>query len=221
MSEELWARIDHYFARELLVEDAVLNQALAANAAAGLPAIDVSPLQGKFLYLLSRLMGARRILEIGTLGGFSTIWLARALPVDGGLISLELEEKHARVARANITAAGLGDRVEVKVGPALESLVQLGLNRTHPFDLVFIDADKVNTLAYFEHAVGLCRPGAVIVADNVVRKGQITESNSEDTSVQGMRHFIEALSKDPRVEASALQTVGVKGYDGFIIIRVR
>lgn len=221
MSEELWARIDHYFARELLAEDAVLNQALAANAAAGLPLIDVSPLQGKFLYLLARLMGARRILEIGTLGGFSTIWLARALPVDGGLISLELEEKHARVARANITAAGLGDRVEVKVGPALESLVQLGLNRTHPFDLVFIDADKVNTLAYFEHAVDLCRPGAVIVADNVVRKGQITESNSEDISVQGMRRFIEALSKDLRVEASALQTVGVKGYDGFIIIRVR
>jgi predicted O-methyltransferase YrrM len=221
MSEELWTRTDHYLAGELLPEDPVLDQTLALNAAAGLPAIDVSPLQGKFLYLLARLMGTRRILEIGTLGGFSTIWLARALPVDGGLISLELEEKHARVARANIAAAGLADRVEVKVGPALESLVQLSLNRTHPFDLVFIDADKVNTLAYFEHAVGLCRSGAVIVADNVVRKGQITESNSEDVSVQGMRRFIEALSKDRRVEASAVQTVGVKGYDGFIIMRVR
>lgn len=220
MNEDLWVRTDHYLAGELLSEDPVLDRALAANAAAGLPAIDVSPLQGKFLYLLAKLIGARRILEIGTLGGYSTISLARALPVDGGVITLELEEKHARVARANIAAAGLLDRVEVRVGPALDSLVQLGLHRTHPFDLVFIDADKVNTLAYFEHAIGLCRPGAVIVADNVVRKGQITESKSEDVSVQGMRRFIDALSRDRRIEASALQTVGLKGYDGFILIRV-
>ncbi|MEO6995144.1 MAG: O-methyltransferase [Lacunisphaera sp.] len=220
MSEGLWARADRYFAGELLSDDPVLDQALAANAAAGLPAIDVSPLQGKFLYILAKLIGARRILEIGTLGGYSTISLARALPVDGCLVSLELEEKHARVARSNIAAAGLADRVEVKVGPALDSLVRLSLDRTHPFDLVFIDADKVNTLAYFEHAIGLCRSGAMIIADNVVRQGQITEAKSEDVSVQGMRRFIDALSRDQRIEASALQTVGVKGYDGFIIIRV-
>ncbi|HEY4247741.1 MAG TPA: O-methyltransferase [Lacunisphaera sp.] len=220
MSEELWARTDHYLAGELLPDDPVLDRALAANAAAGLPAIDVSPLQGKFLYLLAKLMGARHILEIGTLGGYSTIWMARALSVDGGVISLELEEKHAQVARANIAAAGLADRVEVKVGPALESLVKLSSKRTQSFDLVFIDADKVNTLAYFEHAIGLCRSGAVIVADNVVRKGQITEEKSEDISVQGMRRFVDALSKDRRIEASALQTVGVKGYDGFIVMRV-
>ena len=172
------------------------------------------------MYLLAKLHGSRRILEIGTLGGYSTICLARALPVDGKLISLELDEKHARVARQNIAAAGLAERVEIRVGPALESLARLQAERLAPFDFVFIDADKPNTGPYFERAMELCRSGSVIIGDNVVRKGLLADPTSKDANVQGMRRFIDTVSEDARVEATTLQTVGAKGYDGFTLIRV-
>jgi predicted O-methyltransferase YrrM len=218
--DKLWAAVDQYLAEKLLPEDPVLKCAIDRNTAAGLPAIDVSALQGRFLYLLAKLHGSRRILEIGTLGGYSTICLARALPAGGKLISLELEEHHARVARENIRDAALTDRVEIRIGPALESLARLQAEKAGPFDFVFIDADKPNTAPYFERAMELCRPGSVIVADNVVRKGGLADSASKDANVQGMRRFMDTVSKDPRVEASTLQTVGAKGYDGFTLIRV-
>lgn len=220
MSESLWKNVDQYLAEKLLTPDAVLSQVVTRNAAAGLPAIDVSPLQGKFLHLLAKIQGARRILELGTLGGYSTIWLARALPADGKLVTLELEEKHARVARENLSAAGVSERVEIRTGPALESLARLQAERAEPFDLVFIDADKINTAAYFEQSVKLCRSGSVIVADNVVRKGLLCNAASQDANVQGMRRFMDAVAKHPQVDATTIQTVGVKGYDGFTLIRV-
>lgn len=220
MDDKLWTRVDHYLAEKLVPDDSTLKTAIERNTAAGLPAIDVSALQGRFLYLLAKLHGAQRILEIGTLGGYSTICLGHALPEDGKLISLELEERHARVARQNIAAAGLAERVEIRVGPALESLARLRAEKAEAFDFVFIDADKPNTAPYFEHAMELCRPGSVIIADNVVRKGQLIDAASKDANVQGMRRFIDAVSKDSRVEATTLQTVGAKGYDGFTLIRV-
>lgn len=220
MDEKLWSAVDNYLAENLLPADAALKNAIERNTAEGLPAIDVSAMQGQFLYLLAKLHGARRILEIGTLGGYSTICLARALPAEGKLISLELEEKHARVARENIAAAGLAERVEIRVGPALESLARLQAEKSAPFDFVFIDADKPNTGPYFEHAMKLCRSGSVIIADNVVRKGLLADAASKDANVQGMRRFIDIVSKDSRVEATTLQTVGAKGYDGFTLIRV-
>jgi predicted O-methyltransferase YrrM len=204
-----------------LTEDAVLSQVVAKNAAAGLPAIDVSPLQGKFLHLLAKIQGARRILELGTLGGYSTIWLARALPADGKLISLELEEKHAQAARENLSAAGVSERVEIRVGPALGSLARLQTEGSQPFDFVFIDADKINTAAYFEQSLKLCRSGSVIVADNVVRKGQLPDAASQDANVQGMRRFMDAVAKHPQADATTIQTVGAKGYDGFTLIRMK
>jgi predicted O-methyltransferase YrrM len=220
MSETLWKNVDQYLAEKLLAEDSALAQVVERNTSAGLPAIDVSPLQGKFLHLLAKIQGARRILELGTLGGYSTIWLARALPSDGKVITLELEEKHARVARENLANAGIFERVEIRVGPALDSLTRLQAEHQAPFDFVFIDADKVNTAAYFEGAVKLCRPGSVIVADNVVRKGQICDGASQDANVLGMRRFMEAVAKHPRVDATTIQTVGAKGYDGFTLIRI-
>src|SRR6185437_10847643 len=220
MDDKLWKSVDDYLAEKLLPEDPALKGAIERNTAEGLPAIDVSALQGRFLYLLARLHGARRILEIGTLGGYSTICLARALPADGKLISLELEEKHARVARQNIIAAGLTERVEIRVGPALESLTRLQAEKAGPFDFVFIDADKPNTGPYFERAMEMCRSGSVIIADNVVRKGLLADAMSKDANVQGMRRFIDTVAKDRRVEATTLQTVGAKGYDGFTLIRV-
>jgi len=220
MDDKLWKSVDDYLAEKLLPEDPALKGAIERNTAEGLPAIDVSALQGRFLYLLARLHGARRILEIGTLGGYSTICLARALPADGKLISLELEEKHARVARENIEVAGLTERVEIRVGPALESLTRLQAEKAGPFDFVFIDADKPNTGPYFERAMEMCRSGSVIIADNVVRKGLLADAMSKDANVQGMRRFIDTVAKDRRVEATTLQTVGAKGYDGFTLIRV-
>ncbi|HXS67334.1 MAG TPA: O-methyltransferase [Candidatus Polarisedimenticolia bacterium] len=220
MDDKLWKSVDDYLAEKLLPEDPALKGAIERNTAEGLPAIDVSALQGRFLYLLARLHGARRILEIGTLGGYSTICLARALPADGKLISLELEEKHARVARENIEVAGLTERVEIRVGPALESLTRLQAEKAGPFDFVFIDADKPNTGPYFERAMEMCRSGSVIIADNVVRKGMLVDAASKDANVQGMRRFIDTVAKDRRVEATTLQTVGAKGYDGFTLIRV-
>ncbi|MBX9795882.1 O-methyltransferase, partial [Sphingomonas sp.] len=207
-----WARVDDYIAGRLLGEDAVLAAALAANAAAGLPPIDVSATQGKMLHLFARSMNARRILEIGTLGGYSTIWLARALGAGGALVTLELEPHHADVARANIARAGLADRVTIHVGAALDSLA--ALPRT-PFDLVFIDADKENGANYVRAALdGLTRPGSVIIVDNVVREGAVIDPADPDPRVIGTRALFDYVSAEPRLTATAVQTVGAKKWDG-------
>ncbi|WP_433507251.1 O-methyltransferase [Pseudonocardia halophobica] len=212
---DVWGRVDRYLEAALLPEDPVLGATLARNAEAGLPAIDVSPTQGRFLHLLARIAGARRILEIGTLGGYSTIELARALPVDGMLVTCEYSPDHAAVARANLEHAGLADRVEIRVGAALDTLPTL----EGPFDLVFVDADKQNNAAYLDHAVRLGRPGTVIVVDNVVRAGRVLTGG--DPPTDGTRRMFAALEKDDRLEATAVQTVGAKGYDGFVLARVR
>ena len=208
-----YRRVDDYLAGLLVGEDPALDAALAANAAARLPSIDVSPLQGKLLHLLARMAGARRILEIGTLGGYSTIWLARALPEGGRLVSLEAALAHAEVARANIAHAGLAERVEVIVGPALETLPDL----RGPFDMVFIDADKRANPDYLGWALRLSRPGTVIVCDNVVRDGAIADAASTDPGVVGTRRFFDLLASDPRLAGTAIQTVGSKGWDGFAL----
>jgi predicted O-methyltransferase YrrM len=220
MSSELWGEVDRYLADQLIPPDAALAAALESSAAAGLPAINVSPNQGKLLHLLARLHGARRVLEVGTLGGYSTIWLARALPAGGQLITLEADAKHADIARANIARAGLGDVVELRLGPALETLPQLAAESHAPFDLIFIDADKPSTPEYFAWALKLSRRGSLIVVDNVVRKGAVADPASDDPSVRGMRRFFEMLAAEPRVEATAIQTVGGKGYDGFALALV-
>jgi predicted O-methyltransferase YrrM len=214
-SQETWSAVDDYLVKLLLPPDEALDAALKASVDAGLPQIAVSPAQGKFLHLLAKIRGAKKILEIGTLGGYSTIWLARALPSDGKLITLEYAAKHADVAKANIKRAGLSDKVEVIVGKAIESLPTL-VDRG-PFDLIFIDADKVSTSSYFEWAVKLSKSGSVIVVDNVVRKGAIIDAKSTDENVRAIRTFNELLSKEKRVTATTLQTVGSKGYDGFAI----
>ncbi len=220
MNEATWKQVDSYLAAALVPAEAVLESALAANAQAGLPAIDVSPVQGKFLFLLAQMLSARRILEIGTLGGYSTIWLARALPADGLVVTLEYEPRHAEVARTNLARAGFEKKVRIVVGKALETLPQVAAEYREPFDLVFIDADKINTPEYFEWAMRLSRPGTVIVVDNVVRKGEVANAASSDASVQGMRRLVAALANDRRIDATGLQTVGTKGYDGFIVVRV-
>jgi len=204
----------------LVPSDEALDLALAASTEAGLPAINVAPNQGKFLSLLASIQGAKNILEIGTLGGYSTIWLARALPKDGRLVTLELDPKHAGVARSNLARAGLGELVSIRVGPALETLPQLAAEGLPPFDFVFIDADKQSIPEYFEWALKLTRVGSVIVVDNVVRKGAVIDQATTDPNVQGVRRFNELLAKTSRVSATAVQTVGSKGYDGFALIRV-
>lgn len=214
MNERTWAEVDNYFARLLVAADPVLEETLAASATAGLPVQQVSALQGQLLYLLATMIRATRILEIGTLGGYSTIHLARALPDYGRLITLEASARHAAVAIANLTSAGLSDRVDVVVGDALETLATLG---TEPFDLVFLDADKAGNPDYLEWSLHLTRPGSVIVADNVVRGGDVLDSASIDPSIVGTRRFAELLGAEPRVAATAIQTVGAKGYDGFAI----
>ncbi|HYZ37759.1 MAG TPA: O-methyltransferase [Pseudonocardiaceae bacterium] len=229
MSRRQWEAVDDYFTSALIDTDPetddALHAALAASDAAGLPAIAVSPTQGKLLNMLATLINARRILEIGTLAGYSTIWLARALPPDGRLISLESEPRHAEVARANIAKAGLADVVDVRIGPALDTLPQLRQElydgRAEPFDLVFIDADKEHNADYFSAAVGLTRPGGVIIVDNVVRGGEVINARSDNSAVQGTRRCIETISTTPSVSATAIQTVGVKGYDGFAIAIVK
>jgi predicted O-methyltransferase YrrM len=220
MNKEVWTRVDQYLAGELLAPDPVLDAALQSSEAAGLPAINVSPTQGKLLQMLARLCGARRILEIGTLAGYSTIWLGRALPADGRLITLEADEKHAAVARANIARAGLDDVVEIRIGIALESLPAIAAESRAPFDFIFIDADKVNTPEYFTWALRMSRPGSLIVVDNVVRDGAVVDAATPDPSVRGMRRFFDALKREPRVTATAVQTVGAKGYDGFAVVLV-
>jgi predicted O-methyltransferase YrrM len=213
MSEQVWCDVDGYVGGLLVGPDPALDAALAANAAAGLPAIDVSPAQGKLLHLLARATGARRILEVGTLGGYSTIWLARALPADGRLVTLEVDPRHARVARENLARAGLDGVVEVLDGPALQTLPGLA----GPFDLVFVDADKPSNPEYFQHALRLSRPGSVIVVDNVVRGGRLLAADADDAAVQGNRRLVELLAAEPRVAATVLQTVGAKGHDGFAL----
>ncbi|MBS1966821.1 MAG: O-methyltransferase [Chloroflexi bacterium SZAS-1] len=217
MSQEQWTAVDDYITARLIPPDPVLEAALAATAAAGIPMINVAPNQGKLLYVLAVAHGARTILEIGTLAGYSTIWLARALPADGRLITLEYEPKHAEVARANIARAGLAAQVEVRVGAALDTLPQLAAEDAGPFDLVFIDADKVNSVAYFNWALKLTRLGSLIIIDNVVRDGKVIDAASRDVSVQGVRALYEALAAEPRVAATAVQTVGSKGYDGLAV----
>lgn len=218
-SQELWTTVDEYLIQQLNLADDALDAALRKCEAAGLPAIGVSACQGKLLQLLVRMQGAQRVLEIGTLGGYSTIWMGRALPTDGRLITLEHNPDHASVAEANLTRAGLSEIVNVLVGPALATLPTLVDHE--PFDFVFIDADKVNTAAYFDWAVKLSRAGSVIVVDNVVRKGAVIDADSDDENVQGMRRFLDGVSSDSRVAASCIQTVGTKGHDGFMIARVR
>ncbi|MEC3973687.1 O-methyltransferase [Amycolatopsis sp. H20-H5] len=215
MTQELWSQVDDYLG-VLVPFDPVLDAATKAAEAAGLPGIAVSPTQGKFLHLLARMTGARSILEIGTLGGYSAIWLARALPADGHLVTLEYDPKHAEVARANIAAAGFADRVEVRIGKALETLPSV----EGPFDLAFIDADKVNNPAYFTAALALSHPGSVIVVDNVIRDGRVADAASTDPNVLGIRKMHDLIAAEPRVDATALQTVGTKGYDGLTIALV-
>jgi predicted O-methyltransferase YrrM len=213
----IWAQVDEYICDHLCPSDPALEGALASSEASGLPALSVSPAQGKFLHVLAAAIGAKRVLEVGTLGGYSTTWLARALPADGRVISLELEEAHARVARANLDKAGVSDRAEVRVGPALQLLPQLQNDIDQPFCLSFIDADKANIPHYFDWAVKLSRPGSLIVVDNVVRKGALIDAHSMDENVIGVRRLHELLASDRRVAATTLQTVGVKGYDGLTI----
>lgn len=216
--DERWVLTDNYLAQSLLERDPVLEAALAASTAAGLPSIQVSPCQGKLLQVLARLARAQRILEIGTLGGYSTIWLARALSPGGRLITLEISPQHAAVATSNLARANLLHQVELRVGPALELLPKLAEEGGDPFDLVFIDADKTNTPDYFSWAVKLSRPGSLIVVDNVIRKGALIEVENSDAGVQGMRRFLEMLGAEPRITATVIQTVGAKGYDGFALV---
>ncbi len=218
MSEQLWGAVDDYIVDLLVEPDPALEDALSASSRAGLPAIAVSPAQGKLLHLLARIHGARRILEVGTLGGYSTIWLARALAEDGRLVTLELNADYARVARENVERAGLDGRVDLRVGPAGESLAELAAEQVEPFDLTFIDADKASTPDYFEAALGLSRAGAVIVVDNVVRGGALVDPDSEDPGAQGMRRFHAALAGREGLSATTIQTVGSKGYDGFTLV---
>lgn len=214
---ELWKEVDRYITDRLIPSDPILDEAQAANAAAGLPAIDVAPNQGKMLNLLARLAGARKVLEIGTLGGYSTTWLARALPEDGRLITLEFDAKHAEVARKNIARAGLDHLVTVRLGAALDTLPKLEKEGEGPFDLIFIDADKKNIPRYLAWSLKLSRIGTLILVDNVIRDGAVIDTSSEDPNVQGARQLFDALKAEPRLEATALQTVGSKGYDGFVM----
>lgn len=225
MTEELednpvWAQVDEYLADALIPPDSALDAARAANAAAELPPIDVSPLQGKFLHLLAQVRGAARILEIGTLGGYSTIWLARALPSGGKLITLEYSPHHAAVAAENIARAGLADRVEIRVGAAADSLAALCAEGAEPFDMIFIDADKPNNPVYLEWSLKLARKGTLIVTDNVIRDGEVANPESDDPSVVGTRAMFAGMASERRLSATAIQTVGAKGYDGFALALV-
>ena len=223
MAEQLWTDVDDYIDARLAPSDAVLDAALESAIAAGLPPISVTASQGKLLTVLAQTIGARRVLEIGTLAGYSTIWLARALPPGGQVVTLEYDPKHADVARANFERAGLSAAIDLRVGAALDSLPTIASQSPEPFDLVFIDADKVNTPAYFEWALRLTRRGSLIIVDNVVREGKLADAGSTDANVRGMQQFMDLLareSRDGRVVASAVQTVGSKGYDGFAIALV-
>ncbi len=218
MDNSRWRAVDRYFEDHLVAQDAALEAALAASDSAGLPPINVSASLGKLLMMAATMVDARRILEIGTLGGYSTIWMARALPEDGRLITLEIEPRNAQVAEANIAAAGLAALVDIRLGSALDTLPTLA--GEGPFDLIFIDADKASNTAYLDWALKLSRPGSAIVIDNVVRGGAVADAHSRDRSVIGARRVIEAVGAEPRLTATALQTVGAKGYDGFLLALV-
>ncbi|HEX6456565.1 MAG TPA: O-methyltransferase [Solirubrobacterales bacterium] len=220
MEAEVFAEVDRFIGETIVAEDEALRAAVAAAEAAGLPSIQVSPPQGKLLQLLVRLLGAERILEFGTLGGYSAILMARALPANGRLITLEANPEYAEVARQSIEAAGVGEKVEIRVGPALEALPRLEEEGAGPFDLVFIDADKVNTPNYFDWALDRTRPGGLIVADNVVRKGTLADPSDPDEATMAQRRLHQTLAGDSRASATTIQTVGVKGYDGFLIALV-
>lgn len=220
MTEEQWAAVDHYFDGLFAPPDPALDAAIKATSDAGMPLINVAANQGKLLQLLARMVGARKILEVGTLGGYSAIWMARALPPDGRLITLEVNPTHADIARANIARAGLADKVEVRLGSAHDSLPQLAEQGSGPFDLVFIDADKASTSAYLTWALRLTKPGSLILIDNVVRNGAVADAASTNADVQGIQQGLAMLANEPRVSATALQTVGVKGYDGLAIALV-
>ena len=220
MTKELWTAVDNYIVATLLPDDPILDEAVRASDEAGLPSIQVSPPQGRFMFILARVQGARRILEIGTLGGYSTIWLGRALPTDGKLITMEIDAKHAEVARANIDRAGLADKVTVRNGDAHDLLPDLERQIDAPFDLTFIDADKSSIPFYFESALRMSRPGSLILVDNVVRDGAVIEADSADASIQGVRKLNEMMSANARITATVIQTVGVKGYDGLAIALV-
>jgi predicted O-methyltransferase YrrM len=217
MSQQLWSDVDRYLTDLLVPSDPALESALADSAAGGLPSIHVAPNQGKLLHLLAKIQGAKNILEIGTLGGYSTIWLARALPPTGRLITLEINPAHAEIARKNIARAALSSLVEIRIGPALATLPKLAAEGVGPFDLIFIDADKPNNTEYFDWALKLSRPGTLIIVDNVVRNGAVTNAASSDPAVQGTRRFLASLAAKTNVNATAFQTVGSKGYDGVVI----
>ena len=217
MNQEMWTAVDQYIKDLFIPIDLVLDFALETSRSAGLPSIEVSPPQGKLLHILARLSGARKILEIGTLGGYSTIWLARALPPGGRVITLEADPKHAEVARANFSRAGLSGMIELRLGPALASLPQILREGLGPFDLVFIDADKSSMAEYFEWALKLSRPGTAILSDNVIRHGGVIDAASDDPDIRGVRRFNERVAAEPRVSATEIQTVGSKGYDGFAL----
>jgi len=220
MTQDLWSAVDRYIDDELTLADADLDSAIAANAAGGLPPIDVTASQGKLLHLLARLTGAQRILEIGTLGGYSTIWLARALPAGGRVVTLEFDPKHAAVAKSNIARAGLSHIVEVRIGAALDSLPVIEAENAGPFDLFFIDADKANNPSYLQWAIKLSRKGSIIIVDNVVREGGLADATSTDEAIVASRKVVELMGTDARLDGTVLQTVGTKGYDGFAIAMV-
>jgi predicted O-methyltransferase YrrM len=220
MGQEIWEAVDIFLDKMMIPHDSALEDALAAAAAAELPAIQVSSVQGKFLHLLARILGARIILEIGTLGGYSTIWMARALPEGGRIITLEADPKHAEVAQKNFVRAGVESKVELRLGKALDTLPQVAADGLGPFDLFFIDANKSNMPEYFEWSLKLARKGSVIIVDNVVREGAILDEKSKDADIQGVRRFLEMVGKEKRVSGTALQTVSTKNYDGFAFVLV-
>jgi predicted O-methyltransferase YrrM len=220
MTQDLWTAVDQYITSTLIPPDAALEAALLTSAEAGLPAIQVTAPQGKLLYLLARSLGARNILEIGTLGGYSTIWLARALALGGRVTTLEASAKHAEVSRANFSRAGVAESIELRLGPALETLPRLAAEGRGPFDLIFIDANKSTMAEYLDWALKLSRTGSMIIADNVIRDGGVIDAASNDADIQGVRRFNERVSAEPRVSATEIQTVGSKGYDGFALLLV-
>ena len=221
MNQETWSAVDAYFSERLVPADPVLESTLRESESAGLPHIHVAPNQGKLLQILAQMQGARKILEFGTLGGYSTIWLARALPQGGRMVTLEANARHARIARANLERAGLAGMVDVRVGNAIDTLPLLLDEGIAPFDLIFIDADKPGYPQYLEWSIKLSRPGTAIIADNVVRRGAVTDSKSTDPDIHGVRRFFDLMAEHPRLSATAIQTVGVKGYDGFALAIVK
>jgi len=221
VNDLLWTKVDRYLANALLPEDLILEEVLKSSEAADIPSIQVSALQGKLLMLLVQAQGARRILEIGTLAGYSTIWLARGLPDGGRIVTLEADAHHAQIAQSNIAKAGYANKVELRLGRALKTLPILANERIGPFDFVFIDADKKHIPEYFDWSLKLSRPGSLIVVDNVVRDGQVVDLANREANIAGVRSFLERVGQDPRVEATAMQTVGMKGHDGFAVVRVK